>query len=105
MPDDKYTDGGHEEGHRWQSVDVVSNVPMSSISTSMSLVIVVLTGLPEMPPLHIVAALLFREAIAGELATASELQWVGEPTCHGDHSLCSTRTANTRNISQRDWKL
>jgi hypothetical protein len=57
---------------------------------SVSLVIVVLTGLPKMPPLHVVAALLFREAIACELATASELQWIGEPACHVDHSLCST---------------
>lgn len=73
MPDDECTDGGHEEGHRWQSVDVVSNVPMSSISISVSLVLIVLKSLPKMPPLHVVAALLFRKAIAGELATASEL--------------------------------
>lgn len=63
---------------------------MSELSISASLVIVVLTGLPKMPPLHVVAALLFREAIAGELATASELQWISEPACHVNHSLCLT---------------
>ena len=90
MPDDKKTDSGHEKGHRWQGVDVVSDVPTSRFSISVSLVMVVVTGLPKMPPLHVVAALLFCEVIAGELATASELQWIGEPACHIDHSLCST---------------